>query len=78
MMKSRKMSYIWMDLIWISAHVWLISLASVENFVMFEKQLQQQSNAGNSLGFACNERKIYKGEEQLNWESKQVRSFWKS
>ena len=58
------MSCIWMDPIRIATHLWLISLASVENFVMFEKQLPQPSNAGNGLGFACDERNIYKGEER--------------
>jgi hypothetical protein len=31
---------------------------------MFEKQLLQPSKAGNGLGFACDERNIYKGEER--------------
>jgi hypothetical protein len=42
---------------------------------MFKKQLQQPSNAANRLGFACDERNIYKSEERKNRESKQARSF---
>jgi hypothetical protein len=53
-----------MDLIWISAHVWLISLASVGSFIMFLKQLLQQSNAGNVLGFACNESNACKDDNE--------------
>jgi hypothetical protein len=37
----------WMDSIWIVIHVWLMLLASLGSFFMFQKQLQQPSNADN-------------------------------
>jgi hypothetical protein len=41
---------------------WIRETAAVRD--VREKQLLQPSNAGNGLGFACDERNIYKGEER--------------
>jgi hypothetical protein len=49
-----------MDPTRMATQVWLMSQASVGSFVMYKKQLQQPSNAGNVLSSAAMMRKTTK------------------